>query len=200
MADDIDPYEISRILEKRTCAEFQTVINEAGIYAGYEGRAQIEKDDLIRACMRMLFGAPEIIDFKEESWKKIIAVHEAGHAVIRELLDPGCVSLVSVKNYSGGIGGVTITHRPDEFYYSKDLMEHEIIGSLGGKAATEIILGRVDVGCNADLHTAFARVNDFIENRCTNGFETFSETICLKRETDLWHQKWRDLIWKPRDS
>lgn len=173
VAEDVDAYEISRLLQRRTCAELENVVNEAGIYAGFEGRAQIEKADLVKACMRMVFDAPESTDYKGDVWKRRIAVHEAGHTAIGELLDPGSVSLVSVENYTSDIGGVTLTHTPEEYNLSKELLEHGVIRALGGKAATEIIFGKTDVGCDNDMHYAFDIVARFVDDYCSYGFEAF---------------------------
>lgn len=170
---DIDIEEISRMLEGKSCAELETVINEAGIYAGYAGRDRIDQRDIIRSCMRMMFGAPERMDSKAAEGIKNIAVHEAGHTVVSEILDPGSVTLVSVCGYSGSVEGMTKMHRPDGFDFSKELQEHAVIGTLAGKAATEMVFGTADVGCNADLRKVFDTVTEFVDDNCTLGFETF---------------------------
>ena len=54
---DIDIEEISRMMEGKSCAELETVINEAGIYAGYAGKDKIDQEDVIKSCMRMIFDA-----------------------------------------------------------------------------------------------------------------------------------------------
>ena len=151
---DIDTKEISRIMEGKSCAELETVINEAGIYAGFAGKDEIDQADVVKACMRMLFDSPECIDSVDDANTKNIAIHEAGHAVVAEVLDPGSVTLVSVCRHSGAIEGITKTHRPDGCDMSKKLQEHIVIGGLGGKAATEMIYGVADMGCNADMHNA----------------------------------------------
>lgn len=173
---NIDAEEIARLMEGRSCATLETVINEAGIYAGYEGKEKIGQEDVVKACMRLLFGAPECIDPADNVNTKSIAVHEAGHAVIAEILDPGSVSLVSICRYSGAVEGITIIHNPEGFELSKVLQEHDVISSLGGKAATEMIYGVADVGCNSDMDIVFSRVERFVDNFCSLGFETFSDS------------------------
>ena len=56
---DVNAEEIARLIEGYSCAELESVINEAGIYAGYEGREKIIQEDIIKASMRLLFDAPE---------------------------------------------------------------------------------------------------------------------------------------------
>ena len=171
---DIDTEEISRLMEYRSCAELETVINEAGIYAGYAGKELIEQEDITKACMRVLFDSPECISQYDTKNDKFIAVHEAGHAVIAEILDPGSVTLVSVCRYSGSVQGITIMHKPDSYKLSKELIENDIINNLGGKAATEIVYGIADMGCFSDMREAFRMVEHFVDDICTLGFETYT--------------------------
>ena len=170
---DIDTEEISRMMEGKSCAELETVINEAGIYAGYAGKTEIDQADVVKACMRMMFDSPECINPVDDANTKSIAVHEAGHAVVAEILDPGSVTLVSVCRHSRSVEGITKTHRPDGCDVSKELQEHIVIGGLGGKAATEMLYGVADVGCNADMHKVFDMVAGFVDDNCTLGFESF---------------------------
>ena len=170
---DIDSEEIFRLLENLSCAELETVINEAGIYAGYAGKELIEQDDMIKACMRVIFGAPECISSIDNTNNIKVAVHEAGHAVIAEILSPGSVSLVSICRYSGSVRGVTKIHRSDDYKLSKEQKENDIISSLGGKAATEMIFGIADVGCYYDMDHVFESVNLLADNLCTLGFESY---------------------------
>ena len=170
---EVDIEEIARIMEGYSCAELESVINEAGIYAGFEKRDSIEHKDILKACMRMIFNAPESVDPNNQKYIKYIACHEAGHAIISEVFEPGSVSLVSVCRYSGSTEGITIVRKPDDYKLSKTAKEHEVILKLGGKAATEIIFGLVDRGCNSDLHQAFDLVTEFVDHYCSYGFDAF---------------------------
>lgn len=186
---NIDTEEISRIMEGGSCAELETVINEAGIYAGYLGKDKIEQSDVIKACMRMLFDAPENISSEDDVNTERLAVHEAGHAVIAEVLEPGSVTLVSLCRHTGSVGGMTKTHRPDGIVLSKDLQEHTVITGLGGKAAVEIVYGVADVGCENDMNDVFDQVSEFVDPNCTLGFDTFERsswsTYLLERKDRL---------------
>lgn len=190
-ADDVDCREISRILEGKSCAELEVVMNEAGIYAGYEGRDCIEMNDIIRACLRMIYEAPEHISVSKGKNLEQIACHEAGHAVLHEILDPGSVTLVSVKSCSDKIGGFTASYKPDEYWYSKKLMENRVIEILGGKAATDIMYGVADVGVNSDLHRAFDIVERFVDNYCSYSFDRWiqdgmsSNDLLSRREIQM---------------
>lgn len=170
---DVNAVEIARLIEGHSCAELESVINEAGIYAGYESRELIEQRDIVKACMRLLFGAPECTNSKENPYARHVAVHEAGHAVLAEVLEPGSVNLVSICKFSGSAAGITKLRKTDYEEYSKELMENKVISVLGGKAATEMVYGIADVGCNSDMHEAFDTVTEFVDNICSLGFQTF---------------------------
>jgi cell division protease FtsH len=170
---DVNAEEVARLIEGKSCAELESVINEAGIYAGYDGRKQIERKDIIKACMRLLFDAPECMNPNESVYTRHVAVHEAGHTVLAEVLEPGSVNLVSICKFGGSAEGITKLRKSEDEYYSKELMEHRVISALGGKAATEMVYGIADTGCNSDMQEAFDTVNEFVDNFCSLGFQAF---------------------------
>lgn len=170
---DIDIDDISSFLAGHSCAELEMVINEAGIYAVFDKRAKIEQRDIIKACMRLIFDASESVEYIDSNILKKVAVHESGHAVISEILEPGSVNLVSICGYSNNSGGITSVRKPDDYNFSVVAKENEIIRSLGGKAATEMIYGIFDLGCDGDLHTAFDLVTTFVDDYGAYGFNAF---------------------------
>lgn len=173
---EIDIEEIAKIMEGKSCAEMEMVINEAGIYAGYDHRDRIDQADIIRACVRMMYDSPENvnnIDDLEAIGIKRVAVHEAGHALIAEVLDPGIVSLVSVCRHYGTIEGKTKKCSLNGFSGSLEQQEHMVICTLGGKAATEMIYGIADIGCREDMQKAFDKVEKLVDDYCLYGFDAF---------------------------
>ena len=207
---EVDIEEIARIMEGYSCAELESVINEAGIYAGFEKRDSIEHKDILKACMRMIFNAPESVDPNNQKYIKYIACHEAGHAIISEVFEPGSVSLVSVCRYSGSTEGITIVRKPDDYKLSKTAKEHEVILKLGGKAATEIIFGLVDRGCNSDLHQAFDLVTEFVDHYCSYGFDAFevgnsssylleNRDRAVSKEMDKYYRQAKQIILENRE-
>lgn len=188
---DVDPREIARVLDGNSCAELETVINEAGIYAGFEGKEKIDRDDLLRAAMRVIFNAPEILGFNDEYKLRKVAVHEAGHAVVCEMLESGSINLISVNPHGGDIGGFTSYNRNERYFYSISCMRERVMALLGGKAATEIIYGETDVGCNSDMHRAFDIVERFVDDYCEFGFDKFerssSSPVLLEKKESFVH-------------
>ncbi|SCY81577.1 cell division protease FtsH, partial [Lachnospiraceae bacterium XBB2008] len=175
LADSIDIEELSRLLENHSCAELETAINDAGIYAAYEGRERIEYEDLKRACIRMLFEGPERERVSRGNAEEKIAYHEAGHVTIVEVLNPGRVNLVTTKDYYGEHGGVVKVHHDSDMYQTNEDIEEGILRDLGGKAAIEVVYGTADVGCSSDIESAFEKVTDMIDETCVRGFGAYIE-------------------------
>ena len=173
---DIDVKTITRLLNGASCAELETVINEAGVYAGFNRKDKIEMEDIVKACLRIIHKAPEKENAHTPEVLKYVAYHEAGHAVIAEVLEPGSVNFVSVRCHGGRTGGFTNYYQPEEYWIKKQYMENRVIVLLGGKAATETVFGETDVGANSDLHRAFDIVERFVDDYCSNGFDRWVQT------------------------
>lgn len=187
---DINPEQIAKILNGKSCATLKNVINEAGLRAGYNKKEKIDMNDILKACMRVIYDAPECIEKSDMKFLRNVAYHEAGHAVIQEVLEPGTVNLLSVLKNEGDIGGVTSYSMDDNYFKSIDFMENRVISLLGGKAATELKYGKIDTGCNNDLHRAFNIVERFVDNYCGYGFSSFiidenTEWIGMNRNTKI---------------
>ena len=173
--EKVDVDEVAKILGSASCAELENVINEAAIYAGAKEKSIIDMDDIVSACMRVIFQAPESLSAEKQKGIEKIAYHEAGHTVVAEFLEPNSVNLVSVLKHDSDIGGVTSLTRAENYWQEKVLMENRVICLLAGKAATEIVYGEVDTGVCSDVDRARRIVRRFYEEFSTNGFEYFCE-------------------------
>lgn len=169
---NIDVKRIARLLDGRSCAQLETVVNQAGAYAAFDGRNQIEMKDMIKAILRVVFEAPESFD-KDPSTLPLTACHEAGHALVAELLQPDSVNLVTVLNHDAYAAGIISLHRDEGYFHNKKMMENRVMCLLAGKAAVEICYGTVDTGANSDLHRAFDIVHRFVDHYCSYGFGQF---------------------------
>ena len=171
VADDIDIEEIARFSAKRSCADLESVINEAGSYAGFDNRTVISQEDIIRACLIKFHDVGDVLPSDPDVVRRI-AVHEAGHVVASELLGPGQVTFVSVIGNSLFNGCV---FRPRARKGSTDIKdwEAEIMINLAGKASTEIILSETDMGSNNDLQLAFNITRTFLDNNASYDFNSW---------------------------
>ena len=168
---DVDVKTITKLLNSASCAELECVINQAGVYAGFNRKDKIEMDDIVKACLRIIHKAPEKENAYSPEVLKYVSYHEAGHAVIAEVLEPGSVNFVSVRSHGGNTGGFTNYYQPEEYWIKKQYMENRVTVILGGKAATETVFGETDVGSNSDLHRAFDIVDRFVDDYSSNGFD-----------------------------
>ena len=184
VVDGMDAEIIARIMDGRSCAELETVINEAGLYAGYERSDFITMDHLLEACLRIIYHVPAIAD--KENGKDFdtnlsdadftqaqIIYHEAGHAVVSEILCPGSVTLVSAYNRSGNQGGFTDYYN-DRSYAPLHWIKSRIIAGLAGLAANEQKYGVFDVGGRRDLDRAFDCAKDLVVNTGMCGLSLYS--------------------------
>lgn len=175
---DVDVDLIGNILDGYSCADLETVVNEAGVYAGYAGKSQIDTDDIIRACMRIIFNAPASVSAYSERALATISCHEAGHAVVAEILEPGSVNIISASNYESSSGGVTSVYTNRDYFNSVDYMENRITMLLAGKAATEMCFGTLDTGAGADIQRAVDIARRFVTKYGQTGY------FCADHYTD----------------
>ena len=169
---DMNVKRIARLLEGKSCAQLETVVNQAGAYAAFDGRTQVEMKDMIKAILRIVFEAPESFS-QDLSTLPLTACHEAGHALVAELLQPDSVNLVTVLNHDSYAAGIISLHRDEGYFHHKKMMENRVMCLLAGKAAIEVCYGVIDPGANDDLKRAFDIVHRFVDHYCSYGFGQF---------------------------
>ena len=161
----INMEDLSKMLDCDSCAVLETVLNEAAIYAAYARKETVCMPDLIRAVMRKAYESPETYRKMTEEEVRKAALHEAGHAVICEVLMPGGVGMVSVRAEGENPGG--IMHRCNESITSLQA----ILIALGGKAATEIYYaGMPAEGCSSDIKKAYQIILKNLDQDAALGF------------------------------
>lgn len=170
VADDIDIDEIVRFCEGRSCADLETVINEAGVLAGFENKTYICQEDFRKACLRTFWGIKKTDMLYPTEAIRRRAVHEAGHAVIIEHFFPGDVSFITIEREKAAmVLRKHDDHRLEDFRN----YETEIMISLAGKAATELILGEVDMGTNSDLREAYDNTSWMLDGIAAYDFQSW---------------------------
>lgn len=180
--EGVDPTVIAKIMIGHSCADLETVINEAGLYAGYERAESITMEHFLKACLRTVFDKDGLANEQDDFSSHLsdphhiashMIYHEAGHAVVSEVLCPGSVTLVFAGNLRQEEGGFTRDYREP----GSSLLEwrkKRIITSLGGMAAMEQKFGLPDIGCASDLNYAFERVSHLLSDYCINGLSFYS--------------------------
>ncbi len=173
---DIDVQQLAKMLNGSSCAELECIINQAGMYAGYNNQDAITFDDVVRACIRKIYAAPETITNSSKEDDENTAYHEAGHAVVAELLEQGTVTMVSIGGHEGCVGGFTSYYRTESYWHDIERMKNRVMCLLGGKCAVEIKYGKVDVGCVSDLERASNIIHRFITEYGTLGMDKCNPT------------------------
>lgn len=181
----IDASVVAKLMDGHSCAELETVINEAGVYAGFERSDEITTDHFMKACLHTVYDVPnEVLNDKipdvdlsdKNDLLTRIVYHEAGHAVVSEALIPGSVTLVTAYNNRVlESGGFTLHDRQVLSKMSERSALRTCI-SLGGMAALDQKFGIRDEGSYGDIGGAFEEVLDDISGRGSAGF-----SLCSKR-------------------
>ncbi len=161
LADDVDLKKIAQTTAGFTGADLENLLNEAAIMAAKTSRRYIKQEDIERAFVKVGIGAEKKSKVISEKEKKITAYHEAGHAILFHLLpDVGPVHTISIIPTGMGAAGYTMPlPEKDEMFNTKGKMLQDIMVSLGGRIAEEIIFEDVTTGASQDIKhaTAIAR-------------------------------------------
>ncbi|MDI9641721.1 ATP-dependent zinc metalloprotease FtsH [Kamptonema cortianum] len=143
-----------------TGADLANTLNEAALLAARRGHQKIYSRDVEDALDRVIAGPERKSRVMNEEERKVIAYHEAGHAIIGELLEH-CDPIHKVTILPRGMSLGSTWHLPefDKFLVSKQELLDDITGLLGGRIAEEIVFGRIWTGAANDLErvTAIAR-------------------------------------------
>ena len=156
LGDDVNLQQIAQTTAGFTGADLENLLNEAAIIAAKENRSFIAQKDIKRAFIKVGIGAEKKSRIISDKEKKITAYHEAGHAILFHLLpDVGPVYTVSIIPTGVGAAGYTMPlPEKDEMFATKSRMLQDIMVSLGGRIAEEIIFGDITTGASSDIKKA----------------------------------------------
>jgi cell division protease FtsH len=180
LAEDVDLYALAGQTPGFAGAEIANVCNEAALLAAREDKNFIEMVDFEKAIDRVIAGLEKKNKIIAPDEKKIVAYHEAGHAIagwFLEHTDP----VVKVSIIPRGLAALGYAqYLPEErFLYTREALIDRMIMTLGGRVAEEIIFGRISTGAQNDLERltklAYAMVVDYgMSERI--GYMSFSQT------------------------
>ena len=156
LAEDVDLARVARTTAGFTGADLENLMNEAAIMAAGAKRPYIRKSDVDKAFVKVGIGAEKKSRIISEKEKRITAYHEAGHAILFHVLpDVGPVHTVSIIPTGVGAAGYTMPlPGEDEMFNTKGRMLQDIMVSLGGRIAEEIIFEDVTTGASQDIKHA----------------------------------------------
>ena len=156
LGDDVNLQQLAQTTAGFTGADLENLLNEAAIIAAKENRSFIANKDVKRAFVKVGIGAEKKSRIISDKEKKITAYHEAGHAILFHVLpDVGPVYTVSIIPTGVGAAGYTMPlPEKDEMFATKSRMLQDIMVSLGGRIAEEIIFGDITTGASSDIKKA----------------------------------------------
>ena len=163
-AEDVDLRQIAQTTAGFTGADLENLLNEASIIAAKDNRSFVKQEDIRRAFIKVGIGAEKKSRIITDKEKKITAYHEAGHAILFHVLpDVGPVYTVSIIPTGLGAAGYTMPlPERDEMFITKGKMLQDIMVSLGGRIAEEIIFDDITTGASSDIKKATNAARDMV--------------------------------------
>ena len=195
LGDDVDLKRVAQTTAGFTGADLENLLNEAAILAAKEGHSFICQADVDHSFIKVGIGAEKHSRVISEKEKRITAYHEAGHAILFHVLpDVGPVHTISIIPTGMGAAGYTMPlPEKDEMFNSKGKMLQDIMVSLGGRIAEEIIFDDITTGASQDIKHATAIARAMVtkygmsEKVGMINYETAGDEVFIGR--DLGHTK-----------
>ena len=164
LSDDVDLSQIARTTAGFTGADLENLMNEAAIVAAKENRKFINEEDIKKSFIKVGIGTERKSKVVSDKEKKITAYHESGHAILFHVLpDVGPVYTVSIIPTGLGAAGYTMPLPDrDEMFYTRSHMLQDIMVSLGGRIAEELIFEDITTGASQDIKSATATARKMV--------------------------------------
>lgn len=184
VSDDINMKDLTKMMSYHSCAELETILNEAAIRAAFARKDSIGMEDMVGTVLKQQYGASEDVPLNSEGAVKKTALHEAGHLVACEILSPGSVGFASLlpsrENRCGG------------FVHNCNVLPNscEAIVALAGKAAVEMQYpGQLAEGCGRDIKRAVNCIREAAANVGKMGFSLLDvesdRSVCMSESLNV---------------
>ena len=149
--ESVDAEFLARQTQGFSCADIANVCNEAALIAARNGKKFVQKEDFMNAVDRIVGGLEKRSKITTEEERKCIANHEAGHATLSWLLEHAN-PLVKVTIVPRGKALGAAWYLPEERQITtREQLQDEMCATLGGRAAEELVLGKISTGASNDL-------------------------------------------------
>ncbi|MDR2044783.1 MAG: ATP-dependent zinc metalloprotease FtsH [Clostridium sp.] len=195
LGEDVDLKQIAQTTAGFTGADLENLLNEAAIFAAKVGRRYLIQADIRKAFVKVGIGTEKKSRIISDKEKRITAYHEAGHAILFHVLpDVGPVYTVSIIPTGVGAAGYTMPlPERDEMFLTKGKMKQDIMVSLGGRIAEEIVFHDITTGASSDIKRATKTARKMVtrfgmsENIGIIHYDSDDEEVFIGR--DLAHAK-----------
>ena len=164
LSDDVDLKQVAQTTAGFTGADLENLLNESAINAAMGDRQIIKQDDINRAFIQVGIGTEKHSRIISDEEKRITAYHETGHAILFHVLPHvGPVHTISIIPTGLGAAGYTMPlPEKDEMFITKKKMLEDIMVSLGGRIAEEIIFGDITTGASSDIKKATQEARNMV--------------------------------------
>ena len=155
LAEDVDLKLVAKNTSGFAGADLENVLNEAALLAARRNKTEIAMREIEDAMVKVTMGPEKKTRVRSEKENKLVAYHEAGHAVVSRFL-PTQDMVHQISIVPRGMAGGYTMYRPteDKSFMSKTEMEENIISLLGGRVAEKLILNDISTGASNDIERA----------------------------------------------
>ena len=163
IADDVDLRTIAKNTAGFAGADLENVLNEAALLAARRDKKEITMAEIEDAMVKVTMGPEKKSRVRSEKENKLVAFHEAGHAVVSKFL-PTQDTVHQISIVPRGMAGGYTMYKPDEDknFMSKTEMEESIVSLLGGRVAEQLVLNDISTGASNDIERASKIARDMV--------------------------------------
>lgn len=162
VSSSLDLEAISRQTSGFTGADIKSVCNEAGMIAIMKDKNEVDEDCIEEAIDKKIFKGNRSAKKAAENDRRIVAYHEAGHAVMTYLCDLP-IARASIIGTTSGVGGAVFQGDSETAFMTRDAMLSQVKICYAGRASEEIKFGTPTTGASNDITKATGLLQDFVE-------------------------------------
>ena len=182
LAEDVDLKVIAKNTSGFTGADLENLLNEAALLTARRDKKEIGEKEIEDAMIKVTMGPEKKTRVRSDKEKRLVAYHEAGHAVVSKFL-PTQDPVHEISIIPRGMAGGYTMYRPaeDKSFISKSEMEENIVSLLGGRVSEQLVLGDISTGASNDIE----RATQIAKSMCTKyGMSDRIGTITLGSSQD----------------
>ena len=182
LAEDVDLKVIAKNTSGFTGADLENLLNEAALLTARRDKKEIGEKEIEDAMIKVTMGPEKKTRVRSDKEKRLVAYHEAGHAVVSKFL-PTQDPVHEISIIPRGMAGGYTMYRPaeDKSFISKTDMEENIVSLLGGRVSEQLVLGDISTGASNDIE----RATQIAKSMCTKyGMSDRIGTITLGSSQD----------------
>jgi len=189
LKDDVNLEDIARATFGFSGAHLETLANEAAIMAMRENVAHIESRHFSEAINKVIMG--EKLDRKPSQGEiERVSIHESGHALISEFVEPGSVSSLTIVPRGRALGFMRKSPQDDQYLYTREELENQIMVALAGAVAEEIKFGNRSTGAQNDFTQAWNIAKQIVEA----GLSSLGVVNCSDIPRNIFYQECQKII------